>query len=52
MDRDTILGIILTAGALGIITYLTFWSKRAIELIEKKHLNSAREILKDLHNGR
>ena len=52
MDKDIIIGIIIIAGAIGLITYLTFWSKRTIERIDKKKLKTAREILKDLQNGR
>lgn len=50
MDMDAVLGIIIIAGAVGLITYLTFWSKCTIERIAKKNLGSVREILKDLHD--
>ena len=51
MDLDTILGIILITGAVGLITYLTFWTRSTIDRIAKKNLGSVREILKDLHDG-
>jgi len=51
MDFDTILGIIILTTALSLISYLTFWSKRTIERIEKKHLDSTRQILKELKDG-
>ena len=50
MEIDAVLGIIITALALGFITYLTFWSKVTIERIDKKNLGSVREILKDLND--
>ena len=52
MDRDIILGGIIIFLGLGFITYLTIWSRRTIERIANKKLNSIREIIKELHNGR
>ena len=50
MERDTILGCILLACALGFITYLTFWSRKTIEFIARKKSRSTREILKKLND--
>lgn len=52
MDTDGVIGIILIALSLGAITGLVLWSRRAIHLIGKKDLKSAREIERELGNGR
>ena len=46
------LGCVLVTGALGLIAYLVVWSRRTIDRIARKGLGSAREIVKDLGNGR
>ncbi|MGA1839977.1 MAG: hypothetical protein ACMUIU_05055 [bacterium] len=51
MEKNVILGTIITGAALGFITYITFWSKKTIERIAKKNLGSVREILKDIQDG-
>jgi hypothetical protein len=52
MDKDIIIGIILVFTALGFILYLTFRCRRTIELIHKKNLKSAREIIQKLNGKR
>ncbi len=52
MDRDTTLGIILVSGAIVLLNYLVFWSKRRIDQIAARNLHSVREILKELDSGR
>lgn len=49
--KDVIAGGIIVISALGLITYLVFRSRKTIEVIHKKQLNSAREILKTI-NGK
>jgi hypothetical protein len=51
MDRDTLIGCILVAGALGCLTYLLFWSRRTINRIARHGYRSAREIRRELHDG-
>ena len=52
MDWDTILGIIILILGLGLLTYLVIWSRNTINSIANKKLNSIREIIRELHNGR
>lgn len=51
MEKNVIFGTIIIGAALGVITYLTFWSRKTIERIAKKNLGSVREILKDIQDG-
>jgi len=44
MDGDAILGCLVTAGALGLLTVLVLWSRRAIDRISRGGYGSAREI--------
>ena len=48
METDAILGCIVLAFSLGLITYLTFWGRRTIDRIASKGLSTAREIVKEL----
>lgn len=52
MSRDIIIGGLITFFALAFMTYIVFWSRRIIERIHRKKLGSAREILKDINEGR
>ena len=52
MDKDGMLGWFIIGSALSCITYLVFWSRRMIDRIANKKLHSAREILRDQHDGR
>ena len=52
MEGDTIIGCIIIACALCLMTYLTFWSRRTINWISTKGQRSAREIVKELDSGR
>jgi len=51
MEGDTIVGCIAIAAALGLLTYLTFWSRKTIDWIADKGQRSAREIVKELDGG-
>jgi hypothetical protein len=50
MDFDTILGIVIIAGGIFFLTYMTLWSRRTIEMISKNKLRSLRDIYKGLKN--
>ena len=50
MDGDLIVGCIILAGALGLLTFLTFLSRRSIERIAEKGYHSFREIVKGLRD--
>jgi hypothetical protein len=51
MTFDIITGIILTALALCIVVFLTFWSRHIIERIHAHPSGSLREIKKEIING-
>ncbi|MBW1706891.1 MAG: hypothetical protein JRJ86_17310 [Deltaproteobacteria bacterium] len=51
MIFDIFIGIILTAAALCIVVFLTFWSRRIIERIHVHAPGSLREIQKKIING-
>lgn len=51
MTFDILMGIVLTALALGIVVLLTLWSRRIIERIYARLPSSLREIQKDIING-
>jgi len=51
MYKDLIIGSIVVILSLGFITYIVLWSRKRIELIRKKKLRSAREIINEM-NGR
>jgi hypothetical protein len=44
MDLDTLIGCLLVAGALGVLTGLVLWSRRSIERIARTGFGSVREI--------
>jgi hypothetical protein len=48
MDRDALFGTLLIAGALFFLNVLVLWSKRRIDAIASRGLESAREILREL----
>jgi len=52
MDRDILLGSILIACALGILIGLVAWSRHIIDTIARKKLGSARDIVRELRNGK
>ena len=52
MDADILIGCIAVAGAVGLITCLVLWSRRAIDRIARSRSSSAREIVKELRGGR
>ena len=51
MTFDILVGIVLTALALGVVVLLTLWSRRIIERIHARSPSSLREIQKDIING-
>ena len=51
MTFDILMGIVLTALALGVVVLLTLWSRRIIERIYARLPSSLREIQKDIING-
>lgn len=48
MGSDVIIGFIIIFVALCFITYLVLRSRKTIEMIHKKRLNSAREIIQSI----
>ncbi len=44
MDADTLLGCIIVAVALGLVTFLVLWSRRSIRRIARNGLGSVREL--------
>jgi hypothetical protein len=52
MDTDTLLGCLLVASALSLVTYLVLWSRRAINRIAANDRRSTREIVKELRRDR
>ena len=51
MDFETIAGVAIIVVAVAINLYLVLWSRRAINRIADKELNSARDIVRDLRDG-
>lgn len=51
MTFDILMGIVLTALALGVVVLLTLWSRRIIERIHARSPGSLRQIQKDIING-
>jgi len=49
MDPDALIGCGLGAGALGLMTYLVWWSRRTIDRIARSGFRSVRRIMKELH---
>ena len=52
MTFDMIVGVCLTALALGAVVLLTFWSRSIINRIHAHSPGSLREIQKDIVNGK
>ncbi len=52
MTFDMVVGIGLTALALGAVVLLTLWSRNIIERIHSRSPASLREIQKDIVNGK
>ena len=52
MDADIIIGLVVGAVALSVLTGLVFWSRRAIGRIADGGSRTAREILRELRGGR
>jgi hypothetical protein len=52
MTFDTVIGVGLTAIALGAVVLLTLWSRRIIERIHNHSPGSLRKIQKDIINGK
>lgn len=51
MPNDALLGILIIAFGLGLMTYLILWSRKTIKRIARKQPGSLREIVKEFHNG-
>jgi len=51
MTFDIVLGSTLTALALGVVAFLTWWSRRIIERIHARSPSSLREIEKEIGHG-
>ena len=51
MTFDILAGIIITAVALCVVVFLTFWSRRIIERIHTHSPGSLRKIKKEIING-
>jgi len=49
MLKDAFLGCLIMVLAITFMIYLIFWSRKTIELIHKKKLKSAREIMKNMN---
>jgi hypothetical protein len=52
VELDAIIGIVALTLALSLLTFLTFWSRRTIDRIARKHLASLREVIKDMGRER
>ncbi len=52
MNLNIILGIIIIFLAYCFLLYLILWSRRTIDIISERKLNSLREILEELRHGR
>lgn len=52
MNRDIIIGCIITVFSLISVAGLTFWSCRTIERIARNGYRTARQTLKDMNVGR
>lgn len=51
MSGDALVGIIVIAASLVVLTVLVLWSRRRIERIARKGYDTARAIEKDLGDG-
>ena len=52
MNADMIIGVIVAVAALGLVIYLTLWSRRTIERIANGSGRSAREITRELNGDK
>jgi len=52
MDFDTAFGCLVLLVSLTVSGYLVFWSRRTIDMIHRRNLKSARQIVQELTNGR
>jgi hypothetical protein len=52
MDKDILIGIILTAAAFTAVMAITFLSRASIERIASEGFRTARETLKGKNNGK
>ena len=52
MSFDVVAGCVLVVVSLLTLVVLTFWSRHVIRTIEQRRLKSAREITRELGNGR
>lgn len=52
MNKDIIIGCIITAVSLISVAGLTFWANRTIERIARKGCRTARQTLKDINVGK
>lgn len=52
MDLNILIGVLLVAGALILISLLTFYGRNNINRLAKLDYPSARDYLKDKHGGR
>jgi len=51
MDLDMVIGWSLVVAALGVLTSFLVFSRRRIDRIARKKLQSARDIIQELHDG-
>jgi hypothetical protein len=52
MDVNLVLGIVVIILSVGLSAFLTFYSRKNINLIADKKLTSVRQIMQELRNGR
>jgi multisubunit Na+/H+ antiporter MnhC subunit len=52
MGNDVIIGIVIIFAALAFMTYLVLRSRKTIEFVHRKKLNSAREIIQSIDGTR
>ena len=52
MDINIIIGIIILSLSFGFLVYLVLWSRKIIEEIAELKVESFREIISELQNGR
>ncbi len=52
MDINLIVGLFVIVLAYGFTFYLILYSRRNINTIDKKNLNSVKEIIRELKHGR
>ena len=51
MEANAVIGVVVIAGALGLLTYLVLWSRRTIDRIAQGRARSARQIRRELDRG-